>query len=285
MKVNKILITTAGLFILAGIIIAGIAIMLTAKSAEPNARMETREISEKISKIDISADMSNIEIIPAIGTDKITLAYFTDDTNKYDISSDNGTLSVKYEKFSKDKAKWYDYFFSFDFKRDHDILLQVPENLIADFQLNTNYGDIAARSITGGSVNIHTNLGDMDIKQCKFKTMECTTDYGDIDIEHCVGDILKSSTDYGDIDMKECVGKLDCGTDYGDIEFKRISGDSILMNTACGNIEGSIDGRETDYTINTKTSLGDNNIQNRTGGEKLLDLKTDMGDIEIIFLK
>lgn len=285
MKTNRILIITAGLFILAGAVIAGIALMLTARSSEQNARMETYEVTEKISNVNIDVDMSDIKIMPVMGTDKITLTYFTDDTNKYDISEDNGTLSVKYVKFNKEKAKWYDYYFSFDFGRDHDVILQVPQNFRADLLLHADYGDIEVTDMSGDSMNIHTSYGDLDITGCKFKAMECATDYGDIDIERSQSDTFNCSTDFGSIDVTDTAGKINCGTDYGDIEFERISGSSIVMDTSCGDIEGTIDGREADYTINAQTNLGDKNVQSRAGGEKRLDVKTDMGDIDIIFLK
>lgn len=285
MKTNRILIITAGLFILAGAVIAGIALMLTARSSEQNARMETYEVTEKISNVNIDVDMSDIKIMPVMGTDKITLTYFTDDTNKYDISEDNGTLSVKYMRFNKEKAKWYDYYFSFDFGRDHDVILQVPQNFRADLLLHADYGDIEVTDMSGDSMNIHTSYGDLDITGCKFKAMECATDYGDIDIERSQSDTFNCSTDFGSIDVTDTAGKINCGTDYGDIEFERISGASIVMDTSCGDIEGTIDGREADYTINAQTNLGDKNVQSRAGGEKRLDVKTDMGDIDIIFLK
>ncbi len=285
MKTNRILIITAGLFILAGAVIAGIALMLTARSSEQNARMKTYEVTEKISNVNIDVNMSDIKIMPVMGTDKITLTYFTDDTNKYDISEDNGTLSVKYVKFNKEKAKWYDYYFSFDFSRDHDVILQVPQNFRADLLLHADYGDIEVTDMSGDSMNIHTSYGDLDITGCKFKAMECATDYGDIDIERSQSDTFNCSTDFGSIDVTDTAGKINCGTDYGDIEFERISGASIVMDTSCGDIEGTIDGREADYTINAQTNLGDKNVQSRAGGEKRLDVKTDMGDIDIIFLK
>lgn len=266
MKVNKIIIITAGLFILFGVIISGIAVMLTAKSSERNARMETKEITENISKINISVDMSDVKIIPA-NTDKITLTYFTDETNQYDISTDNGTLSVEYVRFSKEKVKWYDYYFSFDFGRDHDIILEVPRNFRADIQLSANYGDIEVTGVNGGGMNVQTDYGDVEIKDCKFTSIECTTDYGDIDMEQCGSDTFN------------------CNTDYGDIEFERISGKNIVFDTACGDIEGTIDGSKSDYMINTETSLGKRNIQNKTDGKNTLDAKTDLGDIEISFLR
>lgn len=265
MKVNKILIITAVLFVVFGSVIAGAAIVMTAKSSDSNARMRTQTITENIKKVNISVDMSDIKIIPD-DTDKIILTYFEDDTNRYNVTTDNGMLSVKYERFNKNKAKWYDYYLNFDFKRDHDIILKVPRNFTSDIEINSDYGDIEISGVKSDNMNIRT-------------------DYGDVDIERCTSETLKCYTDYGDIELKDCVCNIDCGTDYGDVEVERISGSSITLSTSCGDIEGTIIGNETDYTINAGTDLGDNNMQNRTGGKNTLNAKTNLGDISLNFIQ
>lgn len=247
MKINKILLITAGLFLLCGTVVAGTAIILMNKAYSDDARMQTQTITENISKVNIFVDMSDIKIIPA-DTDKIVLTYFTDDTNKYEITTDNGILSIEYVRFKRNKAKWYDYYINFDFGRDHDVILNVPRNFSADIQLSADYGDIEVSGVKGGSMKINSDYGDIEIADCKFNSIDCAADYGDIDVERCEGKILNFSTD-------------------------------------CGDIEGTIAGNEADYTINAETELGDKNINNKAGGQNTLDVKTDLGDIDIKFVR
>lgn len=266
MKVKEIIIITAAIFVVFGAVISGTAIRLISKANARDMRMETQTITENISKINISADMSDIKIV-SDNTDKITLTYFTDDTNKYNITTDNGTLSVEYARFNSDKVKWYDYYFSVDFGKDHDIILKVPKNLTADISSETNYGDVELSGINGSNAQIHTHYGDIELTGCKFSAIETVTDYGDIDIER------------GDSE------KLSCITDCGDIEIENVSGKNITLNTALGDIEGTILGDETDYSINAETNFGDTNLRNKTGGKNTLNARTDMGDISVKFIR
>lgn len=247
MKAKKIILITAAIFVVCGAVIAGTALMLISKANVRDMRMETQTITENISKINVTADMSDIKII-AGDTDEITLTYFTDDTNKYDITTENGALSVEYVRFKSDKVKWYDYYFSIDFGREHDIILKVPKNLTADIQLNTNYGDIEVSGISAGIMDVNTAFGDIDIERGGGET-------------------------------------LTCATDYGDIELEGVSGNKITLTTDCGDIEGTILGNEEDYTITSETSLGENRLHDRTGGRNTLTARTDLGDISIKFVK
>lgn len=266
MKAKKIILITAAIFVVFGAVIGGTAIMLITKANMRDMRMETQTITESISKVNVSADMSDIKII-ADDSDKITLTYFTDETNKYDITTDNGTLSVEYARLKSDKVKWYDYYFSIDVGRDHDIILKVPKKLTADISLETNYGDIELSGINGSNAKVHTSYGDIELSGCKFTAIETVTDYGDIDIERADSEALS------------------CITDCGDIEIERVSGKNITLNTSLGDIEGTILGNEEDYTINSETGLGENRLRGRTGGKNTLDAKTDLGDISVKFVK
>lgn len=265
MKAKKIILITAAVFTVCGAIIAGTALMLISKANVHDMRMETQTITENISKINVSADMSDIKIITD-DTDKITLTYFTDDTNKYDITTENGELSIEYKRFKSDQVKWYDYYFSIDFGRDHDIILKVPKNLTVDMELNTSYGDIEVSHINGSNAQLHTDYGDIELSDCNFSVTEAVTDYGDIDVENSDSEALS------------------CTTDCGDIDIERVSGKNITLYTAIGDIEGTILGNEEDYTIISETSLGDNRLRDRTGGKNTLNAKTDLGDIFIKFV-
>lgn len=284
MRINKRLMFVSGICIVCGAAIAGTAYIIMSRTYDRNIRMRTQEITEDISNINIAVNMSDIKIITS-DTDKIVLTYFTDDTNKYDISADNGSLSIEYIKYKKNKAKWYDYYLSFGFNRNHDMILELPQKLNADIKLNTEYGDIQIMGIKGENINAHTSYGDLEVSRCTFNSMEYSTDYGDIEIDYCNGDTMNCNTDYGDIELGSSSCNVNCHTDYGDVYIDRILGSNIIMNTDCGDIEGTIVGNELDYTITASTNIGDNNITNRVGGKNILDLKTDMGEIDVEFVK
>lgn len=265
MKANKIILMTAGLSVFFGGIIAGTALLLYANVPDRDRRMETQTITENVSKINIAVDMSDIKIIPD-DTEKITLTYFTDAANKYDITAEDGILSIEYTRASADNIKWYDYFFSIDLTRDHDIILKVPKTLSADISLKTGFGDIEVSGLKGNNMTVNTGNGDIELSVCDFTSIEAVTSYGDVDIERCESETLL------------------CESDYGDIDIEKASGNDITLATNCGDIEGTIIGSESDYTIIAETDLGDKNIHDRSGGKNRLEAKTNLGDISIKFI-
>ncbi len=246
MKPNKTIIITAGMFVLFGLIILGIAIPKLYISSASSLKTQEYTVTENISKIEISADRSDVHIVSA-DTDKISLSYNTDDINQYDITASNGILYMKNAFSKRDVLKWYDYFFSIDFN-EYDITVSIPKGLAVDIQAATAYGEIKAFGVTGNELSVTTDYGDIEVSECGFISAECSTD-------------------------------------YGDIEVSRISGGNISLVTDYGDIEGTILGNETDYTIDADTNLGDNNLQSRTGGINRLSAKTDCGDISVRFIR
>lgn len=283
MKPNKIILITAGLFVLFGLIISGIAISKLYVSSLSDGHIQSYTITENISKIDISANKSDIHIV-AENTDKITLSYYTDEFNQYYITTENGVLYMKDSLSESNKLKWYDYYFNIDFKENHDIFIKIPKSAVTDVQISAAYGEIEAAGLTGNVLNIMTNCGDIEISECKSASVECETNYGDIDIERCVSESIICNTDCGDLEVSDSAGNLSAHCDYGDIKMVRFSGSNITLSTDCGDIEGTILGNENDYSINAETELGDNNLQNKTNGNNTLNAKTSLGDISIKFV-
>ena len=136
--------------------------------------------------------------------------------------------------------------------------------MIADARIETEYGDIEAEGV-GGRLYADAKNGDIEISLCDFDNLECITGLGDIEIKNT--------------DAKT----VDCRTSDGDIDFERLDGGIIELSADLGDIEGLMSGKETDYTINADTELGDNNLTDRTGGEKTLNVKVRMGDIAVRF--
>ncbi len=284
MKAKKIIFITAGLLILFGVIISGIAVALAGTHSADSTQIQTHTITESISKINISADTDDIRIVTA-DTDSIKVTYAEDKTRKYDFSTENNTLLLKSVSGDELGLKWYDYInFNINFKdRVKGITVEVPKGFNADLTLSAKYGDIYAADLKG-SMNAKADNGDVEIAKSEFSKLECDVDYGDIEMEKVSADSIKLTNDCGDIDIEEISGNISASCAYGDIDAEKISGSNITLENNCGDIEGTILGNEADYTINAETHLGDKNIQNRTGGKNTLNVRTDLGDIFIKFV-
>lgn len=259
MKINKKLLITAGAVTVAGAAVAGTAAALIISSSADSVGYESKIIEEKVSKIIVNAAVSDVRFISG-NSDKIYVSYPTEGVSGSVIEVDGDTLKISYDR---SKKQWHEYI-GLDFGYDNEILIEIPKDMSIDAQLETGYGDIEAAGVIG-SLRAEAEHGDVEVSYCEFNTLECSVDYGDIEI--------KNST----------AKSVSCINSHGDIEFERLDGDLIELTAALGDIEGYLAGRETDYTINADAELGGNNLINRTGGEKILNLKDCMGDIEIMF--
>ncbi|MGN0107862.1 MAG: DUF4097 family beta strand repeat-containing protein [Hominilimicola sp.] len=284
MKAKKIIFIIAGLFVLFGVIISGIAVALLGASPYDKGQMQTHTVTENISKINIFAEADDIRIVEA-DTDNIKVTYTEDKIRKYDFGTENGTLSLESVPRDTLGLKWYDYVdFNINFKdRVKGITLEIPKGFNAEITLNSRYGDIYAADLKG-SINIKADCGDVKIAKSEFSKIECNLDYGDIEMEKVSADSINLTNDCGDIEIEEVSGNISASCAYGDIGIEKISGSNITLENNCGDIEGTILGNEADYTINAETNLGDSNIQNRTGGKNTLNVRTDLGDLFIKFI-
>lgn len=110
--------------------------------------------------------------------------------------------------------------------------------------------------------------------------IEINSEMGDTEIEGELDTDLKISSDVGDIKADSLYGFLDIHTDCGDIE---INNTSINKNSSVSTDLGDIKIEHTnDIRIDYETSLGDCKIKNNNiKSNIILNVKTDMGDIEI----
>ena len=68
----------------------------------------------------------------------------------------------------------------------------------------------------------------------------------------------------------------------GNVEFENLAvGKSLSMKSKNGNIKGSVLGGYDDFTINCDIKKGDCNLQNKDGGEKILNVSCNNGEVNI----
>lgn len=260
MKINKKMLITAGALVVFGAAVAGTATALIINSSAGIVGYESKIIEEKVSKISVNAKVSDVRFISG-SSDQIYVSYPTEGVNGSVIEVDGDTLKVSYARSEK---QWHEYI-GLDFGYDNEILIEIPKDMRIDAQIETGYGDIDAGGVTG--------------------TLWADAEHGDIEVSYCDFDTLECSAGYGDIELKNSSAKsVSCNSEHGDIECERLEGELIELTAALGDIEGSVAGRETDYTINAGADIGENNLTNRTGGEKTLNVKARMGDIVMRFV-
>lgn len=270
-KYDKIILIAAAAAVAAGAVICAAAI--GAGGSRTSALEEkTKTVTEKITALSIDTDYDDITVIPR-DTDSVTVHYTEGGIKKYNITSENGTLSVKYAPMSEGKRKWYEWI-SFDFlDRDsdkaHKMVVEVPRGFEADINIEADYGDVEISGVKG-KLGVKLDCGDIEINGCDLTALECKADYGDIEIKNTKSQNIKLDNDCGDTELEEIIGNIEAYCDLGDIEFENISGDNLIFKNSCGDIEGTVRGNEADYA---------------PGADKRLEADTDLGKTSIRFVK
>jgi DUF4097 and DUF4098 domain-containing protein YvlB len=116
-----------------------------------------------------------------------------------------------------------------------NVSLAVPENI--NVSINSSYGDITAKHLLGGIIQLDTK-------------------YGDIEAQSLVGDISLQSG-YGDITLNEADGKINVSTKYGDIKAQEIKVDeSIRLSSGYGDVDCRLLSKEESCRLNLSTGFG-----------------------------
>jgi hypothetical protein len=127
-------------------------------------------------------------------------------------------------------------------KLTSNVSIAVPENI--SVSINSSYGDITAKHLLGGIIQLNTK-------------------YGDIEAQSLSGSINLQSG-YGDITLNEVGGKLDVSTKYGDIEAYEIKADeSLLLSSGYGDIDCKLLNTEGSCKLNLSTGFGKLNIKGK----------------------
>ncbi|MEG0663957.1 MAG: hypothetical protein RR483_02530, partial [Clostridia bacterium] len=110
---------------------------------------------------------------------------------------------------------------------------------------------------------------------------------GLIDMKNVSCNEIIAETSNGKISSENLFSKqsIYLNTSNGNIELNKIDSNNIKISTSNSSINGIIQGSREDYTVYSKTSNGNNNLNDGGNGSKILDLKTSNGKININFEK
>ena len=150
---------------------------------------------------------------------------------------------LKFEKNDRSSFK----LFNIDFSKK-DVTVTIPEDYKGKLDIELTAGEIEATSITASDIKIDNTTGSIKLDN--------VSSAGDIDVDNTTGEIVFTNLKSG--------------------------GDIKLENTT-GSIEGSIVGKESDYSIKADISTGDCNLSDSKGGSKNLNVEATTGNIEITF--
>jgi len=117
-----------------------------------------------------------------------------------------------------------------------------------------------------GGFNTKIDVGDMAVKDIFAKNISVNTNVGDIEVQNISTENISLNCNVGDIELHTLNATL-----------------STIIGSDVGDVEGTILGNQSDFTIIIDTNIGSSNIYSSGSGNKKLNVATNVGDIKIYF--
>lgn len=159
----------------------------------------------------------------------------------------------------------------------------------AGADLSSSCGSVQALSvISSGKLEVDSDMGDVTVENCTAAAeLKVDSSCGKVTVNGCTAKSAELEADMGDVSawwlsVTDRV-KLDC--DCGSIEFTGLTaGKSIEIDNSMGSISGTLPGSITDYSIESGTDLGSNNLPSKLElGNIKLKVHASCGSIDIGF--
>lgn len=146
------------LWFTAACIITGITI-LTGCSSEKETFQQKTYIADKTQVQSIRIDVRDRKVeIETSKDDQITVTFYENDKEFYEISAENNTLNMTY----KYKKEWTDFIGGKTSAANRTIHLQIPENILSSLEIITTNEDILIPSLSvRGYIGIDVNNGNI----------------------------------------------------------------------------------------------------------------------------
>ena len=182
------------------------------------------------------------------------------DDSEYDIVESGGELSIIRKKRI--------HLFNVDFFR-FSMTVTLPDDLEGELEISNKSGSIQVSSLSGKKAAINNMTGNIMIGNVISE--------GDLTVDNTSGSVtLVNVAAGGDIDVKNTTGK---------IRVENIkSGRNISLINVTGSVTGTIEGKESDYSISTKTVTGSSSLENSDSGIRKLKVRTTTGSIKLSFI-
>lgn len=219
-----------------------------------------------IRNIDIRSVEANILVKESVD-DKIHITYHENDTlkQKYKIYIDGNTL------YMKRKAAIHLFQlnpFNYIGVGNENITVEIPKGKIEELRVHSVSGKIKVNPGNYHKVFIENTAGSASVRMISAEQITMETVSGHIDVNAFMGSVLVAKTV------------------SSSIEVEKVDAKDISMKTVSGRIEGSLYGKEDDFTTTIKTVSGAHNIINRKGTtNKKIKAETVSGNIQMNFIE
>ena len=288
-----------------------------------DSRYEQREYEcrEKTDEIYILSSSDSIKLLSG-DVDKVKITYWErPGKHEYDLNESGGKLSLTRKDLKN--VNWGIYIGYHDTSivvtvpKDFNGALDLnassgsveAKNTAAEYlKIHNSSGSIRVSNIDSqNAVNLKNTSGSIKIDNTKATDVTAENTSGSIKMEDInANGILSAENTSGSVHLTDVVATKDitCKNNSGSINFDRVTtdgsvnaantsggvhfeslkaGGNITLKATSGSVKGSIIGKESDYSILSKTTSGGNNLTDSRNGSKELNVNTTSGSIKINF--
>ncbi|MDF9664049.1 DUF4097 family beta strand repeat-containing protein [Bacillus wiedmannii] len=222
----------------------------------------------KISQISLSDMDRSVDVVKS-NDNEIHITYFENDKESYEINvSDEKNLIMK----ASTNKELKDYVGLNSDKTHRNVKISVPRGMESGMEIKTSKGDINLSEINiSGSVDAITSNGKIKASNVAIeKSFKMETKNDDINLSN--------------VNVK---GSVDATVSNGNLDIEKVAvEDTLKLDSKNGGINGTIVGSYDVFSISSKASKGKNNLpENKSGGDKKLDVNANNGDINLKFVR
>ncbi|MEX0417020.1 DUF4097 family beta strand repeat-containing protein [Bacillus sp. C30] len=224
--------------------------------------------ADKISQISLSDMDRSVDVVKS-NDNEIHIMYFENDKESYAIDvSGEKNLIMK----ANTNKELKDYVGLNSDKTHRNVKISVPRGMESGIEIKTSKGDINLSEVNiSGSVEATTSNGKIKASNVKSeKSFKVETKNDDINLSN--------------VDVK---GSIDASVSNGNLDIEKVAVDDALkLKSKNGSINGTIVGSYDVFSISSHVSKGKNNLpENKSGGDKKLDVSANNGDINLEFVR
>lgn len=215
--------------------------------------------TENVSQIvveDVNADI----LIKKSDTNSIVVEYYDlSDNPVYTISATAETLEIK---------KFYDPNTSVAASPRKPLVVYIPDKQMHEISVYNRGGSIKCESVDATEFSANMVSGNITLNNVSADNIELQSRVGDISI----GNVVSNSINISGV--------------ITDISFNSVLAYNYNCSTQKGNISGTIVGSSNEYSIDSYTFLGSNNLSNKviTDSKNVIYVRTCIGNIELNFV-
>lgn len=241
--------------------------------------------STPIHTINVEAENVRIQVIPVTSGPIRVLFNPQEDCDYVTFTEYDGEFNFRHTMRN---------FFSFNwrnlFRGPWILTLEVPIDFTGNLRVKSSNASISVNGLNHlTNSQFITSNARIRVDNIHCNSVLILTTNASLDLNNLSGDQLEAVTNNGRVTAYGCTftfGLL-LSTHNGAVEGKNLLGDNIVMKTSNGAVRGSIIGDIRDYSIQSHTVNGSNNLPNcdYPDQKKHLVVRTSNGRIEVEFIR